>query len=260
VGFFYFDESIHQAGKFSLGAFAYSETELGAPVNQALIRSGLIPFIDEFKSSAHMDGNPKQALLRDQLRIVLRENCRIGLVIAPDQPRELLGSEAFLGLNKILSTNQFKSASHDVFFDQGMFGRGSTARRKSQSLCLLHRCKFHFEQDSKQVLGLQVADLIAHTCAIMLMAQRGFLRKTVKAGQDSGYDPELDIELDFELWASVRWNFFAAAPPPPELWESQLDFQVEVESRGLHVAAACSPELTSAAIARFGRMYLGCIH
>jgi hypothetical protein len=109
-----------------------------------------------------------------------------------------------------------------------------------------------FEQDSRQVLGLEVADLVAHTCAVMLLAELGLVKKTVKAAENSGYDPDSDMELEFELWAGVRYSFFAAAPPPPDQWESQLDFQVDVEARGLHVAATCDPEVRRAALARFG--------
>ncbi len=94
----------------------------------------------------------------------------------------------------------------------------------------------------------------------MLLAELGCVKKMVKAGQNSGYDPDSDMELEFELWAGVRYNFFAAAPPPPDQWESQLDFQVDVETRGLHVAATCDLEVRRAALARFGSMYLGCIH
>ena len=50
MGFFYFDESVHPKGKFALGAFAYSESSLEQPVADALRRSGLNPYIDEFKS------------------------------------------------------------------------------------------------------------------------------------------------------------------------------------------------------------------
>ena len=86
------------------------------------------------------------------------------------------------------------------------------------------------------------------------------LTVTVKAGENSSYDPDSDMELEFELWGSVRYNFFSAAPSPPNQWESQLDFQVDVESRGLHVAAACDPKVRESALARFGSMYLGCVH
>jgi hypothetical protein len=93
----------------------------------------------------------------------------------------------------------------------------------------------------------------------MLLANMGFITKQVKVCESSGYEPE-DIDLAFLLWASLRSNFFAAPPPPLDQWESQLDFQVDVQSRGLFVADSASNELRAAAQKTFGKMYLGCIH
>ena len=261
MGFFYFDESIHQRGKFALGSFVYSETSLDCSVINALLESGLIPGVDEFKSGARMDRNPKQSRARELLKEVIHKQCGIGVVVAPDIPRELLGFEAPLGLTKILSTITFRSKTHDVFFDKGIFNNEAEGRlqaAKVPSTC--PPCNFHFEQDSVQVLGLQVADLVAHTCAMMLLAQLGLLKKMVKAGEYSGYDPNQDMELEFELWASLRYSFFAAPPPPVDSWKSQLDYQVDVASRGLHIADGCDSFFRDAALARFGSMYLGCIH
>ncbi len=250
MGFFYFDESIHPEGSFSLGAFAYAEESLEDSIADALRQSGLSPRVDEFKSGAWMDRNPQQARTRELLRSVVRDHCRIGVVVAPDRPRQLLGSEALLGLKKILSTNEFRSGLHDIFFDRGIFDSSAASQRAAEVLRTIQPCSLHFEQDSVQVLGLQAADLIAHTCATMLLAELG----------NSGYDPNLDMELEFELWAGLRYNFFAAGPPPYDTWESQLDFQVDVDSRGLHVAESCDQKVRKAALARFGKMYLGCIH
>ena len=260
MGQFYFDESIHPRGKFALGAFVYSENSLNGPVADALRQCGLAPGIEEFKSGARMDSSPAQARARKRLQSVIRRNCRIGVVVTPHYPRQLFGHEALLGLNKILSKNGFESTSHDVFFDQGIFGCASASERAADALCGGRGCSFHFEQDSRQVLGLQVADLTAHTCATMLLAQLGVVKKMVKAGENSGYDPNSDMELEFELWANVRWNFFAAAPRHPDTWKSQLDFQVDVASRGLHIAETCHETVRNAALARFASMYLGCIH
>jgi hypothetical protein len=259
MGFFYFDESIHQNWKFTLGAFVYAERDLDEVVAEALRQSGLTPRIDEFKSGARMDRSPQQTCARKHLRSVVHNHCRIGIVVVPDSPRQLLGSEAFCGLKKILSTNHFESTQHKAFFDQGIFATAAISKSAGETLGDVAPACF-FEQDSRQVLGLQLADLVAHTCAMMLLAELGLAKKMVKAGKNSGYDPDSDMELEFELWASVRYNFFAAAPPPPDQWESQLDFQVDVKARGLHVAAACDPGVREAALARFGSMYLGCIH
>ena len=143
-------------------------------------------------------------------------------MVAPDSPRLLIGQEALHGPNKILATASFHSSSHEVFFDQGILASAGAGQREAETTCNGHPCSFHFEQDSRKILGLQVADLIAHTCATMLLAQLGLVRKTVKAGPNSGYDPDADMPLEFELWAGLRYNFFATGPPPYDTWKSSL--------------------------------------
>jgi hypothetical protein len=260
MGFFYFDESIHARGDFALGAFVYSEESLDEPGRDALSKSGLTPRVNEFKSGSRMDRKPEQVVARNLLHSVMANHCRIGVVVAPSSPRLALGPEAISGLRKILSTNQFRGYSHEVFFDEGIFGPHSTGERAADPASVLYSCRFHFEQDSVQVLGIQIADLVAHTCATMLLAQLGMVKKMVKVGENSGYDPDSDVELEFKLWAGLRYYFFAAAPPPIDTWKSQLDFQVDVKSRGLHIADACDEKVRNAALVRFGSMYVGCIH
>jgi hypothetical protein len=70
----------------------------------------------------------------------------------------------------------------------------------------LDNYKLFLEVDSIKVKGIQLADLVAHTFATMLLEQLGLVDKKVKAGENSGYDPDLEIELGFELWASIRYN------------------------------------------------------
>jgi hypothetical protein len=260
MGFFYFDESIHPKCNFILGAFAYSEDSLDGPVSDALRHCGLTPRVDEFKSGTYMTGNHVQVSARALLKSIVRNYCRIGVVIAPNVPRRLIGHEALNGLNKILATASFRSSSHEVFFDRGIFAGSVAGQVEAETICDGRPCRFHFEQDSRKILGLQVADLVAHTCATMLLAELGSVKKTVKAGPDSGYDPDADMPLEFELWAGLRYNFFATGPPPYDTWESQLDFKVDVESKGLHVSRSCDESIKNAALSRFGSMYLGCIH
>jgi hypothetical protein len=260
MGFFYFDESIHPRCNFILGAFAYCEDSLDGPINDALNHSGLSPGVDEFKSGAYMRDNPGQVSARALLKSIVCNQCRIGVVVAPHTPRHLIGREALDGLNKILATGSFRSSSHEVFFDRGIFASVGAGQRQAETTCDGRPCSFHFEQDSRKILGLQAADLIAHTCATMLLDQLGLVKKTVKAGPNSGYDPDADMPLGFELWAGLRWNYFATGPPPYDTWKSQLDFKVDVQSQGLHISTSCDESIKSAALSRFGSMYLGCIH
>ena len=105
-----------------------------------------------------------------------------------------------------------------VHFDENLFDAVDRGLDAANALDLPERCNINLEQDSRQVAGIQLADLAAHTCAIMLAESLGFVRKTVKAGDNSGYDPDLDINIGFELWSSVRYNFLSEQPPPPDEW------------------------------------------
>ena len=184
--------------------------------------------------------NPARRRARRELQNA-RANYRVGVVVGPVQRRPDFGLEALRGLYKILSSNDLTLAGHDVFLDQGLVANKRTFEELAAVLDL-RGCSLNIEQNSTQVFGLQVADLLAHTGATMLSAQMGFIRKQVKAGKNSGYDPEDEIDLAFELWAGSRRDFFAAAPPVPV---DQWDWCVDVASRGLYIADGCSSALAT---------------
>jgi hypothetical protein len=51
MGHFYFDESIQEQGGFIVGAFVYSEEELGPCVNAAIAEVGLVPRLMSIKAT-----------------------------------------------------------------------------------------------------------------------------------------------------------------------------------------------------------------
>ena len=116
------------------------------------------------------------------------------------------------------------------------------------------------EQNSKIIRGIQVADLVASKCSTMLKETLGLIDKTVKAGPKSGYDPDMEINIGFELWADIRYNFFSDPPINPDEWDSMLDCKAIVGKKGLFISENCTDEVKAAAEGRFGEMYLGCIH
>jgi hypothetical protein len=262
MGYFFFDESLHRRGGFILGAYVYCPSSPAPAVDEALSASGLTPGIDEYKSGASMLSDVGRRQLREALYDVLHgRRCRIGVMVHPFNERQSLGPEALQGLSFILKKNQLDRRRHRVWLDEGLFGRSPDALEQASKLGLDSSCELHFEQDSRKIAGLQLADLTAHALATMLLAELGLVSKLVKAGPDSGYDPDIDLELEFELWARLRYLFFQGEtgplpedPPESSLWWS------DVASYGLHVSAACSKLLREAALARFGRNYLGCIH
>lgn len=256
--YFYFDESLHPTADFIIGAFVGSREDKTVPVQRALVEAGLRPGVDEYKSGVRMQDNPSMRKARDLFHDVLSD-CRIGVVVAPAHRRQDFGLEALRGLHKILTSTGLDTSGHSVFLDQGLVNNRATFDALVAELGLSENT-IQIEQDSVLIAGLQLADMVTHTCATMLRAQMGLVTKLVKAGENSGYEPNDDIDLAFMLWGSLRSNFFAAPPPPPQEWKSQLDWQADVESRGLYIAESCSKELKAVALERFGKMYLGCTH
>lgn len=99
MGYFYFDESIHQRGGFIVGAFVFSEVDLSLDIASTLNSLGFIPGRDEFKNSASMQNNPRSQELRNRLKRLL-QSTKVGLVVVPSERRDLLGHEALIGLKK----------------------------------------------------------------------------------------------------------------------------------------------------------------
>ena len=259
MGHFYFDETIQQRGGFIIGAFVYSPNDVTPEVYSAIEQVGLRPGVDEFKSGTRMDRNPKQAELRSRLMEKLL-NTRVGIVVVPATERALLGHHALLGLRKILSANGLAQKPHSVFLDQGItVERGSCTDLLGEPGAF---CEVHQSQDSKLIGGIQLADLTAHLLGGMLLESLGLVSKLVRVGDNSGYDPDLEIELGFELSASLRYQFFKA--PQPNLGgildDPIGDLIFDVENFGLHISDGCPQDLKEAALLRFGTCCLGCIH
>jgi hypothetical protein len=258
VAHIYFDESIHDRGGFIVGAYVYGPDAQTA-VTAAICRVGLDPETDEFKSSARMDKNPRQNALRAELRGVLR-SYRIGVLVIPRWERAALGEHALRGLDQIAIANSLSERGEIVVaLDEGLFPSTKKAADLCASIGIDQYCTVLTEQDSRIVQGLQLADLVAHTGGTMLLETLGLVEKSVVAGPNSGYDEDSKVDLGFELWASMRYQFFHSGPV-----KGQADFYggalMEVGNHGLYISPACEEWLRNAALERFGQCYLGCIH
>ena len=259
MGYLYFDDSKHPACGFALGVFVFCDDDPSELINSKLLQSGLKPGEEEFKSSSLMNQNRRLTRLRGRLRTLLASYCKLAVVVASDDHE--LGPESLVLLQKMLRHPKLLEAKHEVFFDQGLFA----SRKKGQLLVKTKRGledqRFHFEQDSKLIAGIQLADLAAHTCSMILREALGYIPKTVKAGDGSGYNPDLEIELSFELWASIRYIFLSEPPLDPNEWkDGELQPVANVENFGFHVASSVGQRFRNAATKCFGKMYLGCIH
>lgn len=255
MGSFYFDESIHVRGGFIIGAWVYTENDIEATIAAALERHG-VNTMDEFKSGARMDEDPKRSEVRLEMQGLLQET-RIGLVVAPVEARSSLGNVALDGLRKIITANGLTKLSHKVFLDQGIEFEDRD-KAINESLAGLD-CIVRVDCDSREVKGIQLADLAAHSMSTMLLETMGIVTKKTKAGPNTGYDPDTDIEIGFELWASLRYQFFTQDRPNFDLdpLEGQM---LDTATYALHIADSCSEKLRGAAMERFGKCWMGCIH
>jgi len=255
MGYFYVDDTVHERGNFVLCAAVYSRTEIDSELQHELKEAGLTPGKDEFKSRIRMDQNPNMMRLRSRLMSDIRGNRKLGIMVAPISDRSRLGAVVLQGLAHFIDSNEIVDNSGVAFIDQGMFSSVKRAEKEASKHSVLAAYEINFEQDSRTVLGIQLADLAAHTCATMLLDQLGVIHKTVKAGENSGYDPDMDLELGFSLWGQLRYSFLRHKHPDRDSEDPLLDSR-----SGLFVAPMCSSELAGAALARFGNVYMGCIH
>ncbi|QSE96508.1 DUF3800 domain-containing protein [Fulvivirga lutea] len=250
MAYIYYDESKHDQAGFYLGAFVYSKYDLNKEISNILKETGLDPNEIEFKSRL-ANSNPELKIVREKLRRLFSK-VKVFIVVSNNIPKEFAEATE-LGLKQLLEYNKEEIEDNvEIFLDEGIFRKEHRFEGVKQTI--------NIEQDSMKIKGIQLADLVASVSSTMLKEQLGLINKKVKAGPKSGYDPEMEIEIGFELWAGLRFRFFGYPPPNPDKWESQLDFVSVVGKKGLFISDNCDPKIKQAAYDRFGEMYLGCIH
>ena len=220
-------------------------------------RAGLVPGQDEYKSRRPHDADRRYRVLRDELHGIV-SGCSIALLVAPLAERKHLARHALEALKYFVHENAIAERLK-VSFDEGLFSSREGAATMASEIRLPPQVDLAVECDSRLVQGIQLADLVAHTCGIMLLAQMGVVTKTVKAGPNSGYDEDLDLPLDFELWAGIRYQLLNRPLRDPELREAAQAGLVDTTC-AVYVAPTCSTELAECARRRFARTWLGCIH
>ncbi|RJE70929.1 DUF3800 domain-containing protein [Reichenbachiella sp. MSK19-1] len=256
--YLFIDDSIHDEyrGNFILSAFVFINSNPENWISSSLIRHGYNPLLDEFKSGVNFRKHPNMTYVRNDLKSIIQSNCKIGLAVLPRNRREDIGIESLKAFKQFLNFNHFKEGI-EVFIDSSYFKDPKSAQNIVEELGIQNHT-YHFEQDSIHVKGIQLADLVAHTASTMLLETMGHINKQVKAGENSGYDPDMDIELGFELWATIRYSLISK---PKEKINHPIDESTyDVFPYGLYVSEYCDLDLVTQIKNRFGGVYLGCIH
>jgi len=253
----YFDESIRDNGGFIIGALVASDRDLSLVVANEWTRLGLDPETYEYKSSDLKAGSRLGVSQRSAMSGLLF-NAKLGLVVAPIDDRRNLGVHCTQLMLQLLDTESIPHELHHVYLDEGIIMKpGDTELLAARGVVA------NPGSDSRRVGGIQVADHAAHSLGGMLLEEMGIIRKKIRAGADSGYDPDEMIELGFELWADTRYsligrNEYIEGLSPPA--DDPANPYFRVDGVGMYVAPTCSPELSAFARKRLGVNYLGCIH
>lgn len=257
MGKFYIDDSVHDEAGFIIGACVYASIDLNEKIADIIKSCGFNPEVFEYKSSANYSKAPLKTRIREELKSLLVESCRLGIVVLPRTKREEFGFECIKAVKQFIDNNEINKPL-EIYLDQGMFISKDKAEQLIDKLNFSD-CKFHLEQNSLQIKGIQLADLAAHLASIQLKDALGLVPKMVKARENSGYDPDMDVELGFEMWATLRYTFFNEGS---KLYTDDpiTDANVRVEPHGLFISDYCDSHLTETARTKFGDVYLGCIH
>jgi hypothetical protein len=246
----YFDESHHEKGDFALGAFVVSTSDLSVDVEAAMIAVGFIPGQDEYKSRGPHAADERLRELRTRL-FRLAAGSKIGLLIAPFAERSHLGPRVLAALGHIVRENTLHEAT--AYLDQGLFRSANEVAHLLKATDLPTGVHVVAECDSRAVLGIQVADLVAHACSIALLGRMGVSDKLINDEEEGEY------RLSFEMWARLRHNFFISTPTEPERQEAAQAGMLDSRG-GLYIAPTCTSLVREMADDRFGQTWLGCIH
>jgi hypothetical protein len=255
----YVDESIHAKPGYIVVAFALTSDDVQPEVDRQLRRLGYQPGKDEYKSSHRMDGDRKRRILRDAMAEILRKHFRLAFLVTAESERSRLGELTFEALASLARPRGIPPSGLQLYLDEGIdppqiLPDPLAGWARSGDLTISP------DRDSRTVAGLQLADLAAHRCRVMLLGELGLNTKLVKAGAGSGYDPDTEFSIGSTMWGELRWLLMHGGHPTIQQVEAEGGHYVTVQGHGLFFSAGCPPAVSRAAIAAIGRCYLGCIH
>jgi hypothetical protein len=259
MGNFYVDDSVHDEGGFVLCACVYIPSDIEEEIVDLVKACGLDPEKFEYKSSANYSKQPELARFRSALKRLVQDNCHYGVVVLSREQRDKAGQECLLAIAQFIKANPKISKPVSIFMDQGLFSTKKSAQLFFNELDIKEAQLFP-EQDSKQIRGIQLADLVAHMASIQLKSSMGLITKMVKAGPDSGYDPDKEMELNFEMFGTLRYCLFNEGNVKPQTGNQSINAVMTVGKAGLFISEFCAEDLADYAYKTFGSIYLGCIH
>jgi hypothetical protein len=245
----YIDESIHDRHGFIVTALVYARKPVEAAVADALQATGLTLGTDEFKCRSPMAADRQRQELRDRLSQVLYERTKIAWLISNCDARDELGEQVLATLETLRTVHDLRETPLVTFFDQGIKVRNPDRGA--------YECRP--EQDSRSVLGLQLADLAAGIGGKVLAEHLADAPKNVLVGEGSGYAEGTAVSLEWELRMRVRYAQFTGSTPVPDPAFAYPRL-MPLLGYGVFLAPNLDPAVRVVAEEIFRTVWLGCIH
>jgi len=243
----YIDESIHDKHGFMLLAYVICRHDPQDALINILKKYG----IEEFHACKKMHNNQIMQKLRSDIRSYVNSYCGWGVWVLPNTARPNIKddfSNVVADISKFILNEPLR-----IYVDEGVISdREADEIRSVLKIDSINICSSH------KVNGIQLADLVAALCGIRLREEISGNPKMLTYGDDSGFDPPIEAELGYELWASLRYSMLRHPEPKGDEMLDMTSF--DTEGCGLFVSPHCSDELSKKARKLFGEVYLGCIH
>lgn len=246
----YIDDSIHDAQNFITIALVVSKEPLDSYVADALIESGYDPRNDEFKSHRPMKGDEKAQQARKSIgNLLFLHSCKIYLIFISRSEREVAFNYILQALHDIMSKPEEGGQKIIAYPDRGLIPAKIKSGFRRPNL------EFYPLDDSKKVMGIQVADLVSHFVS-------SILKRILNPKSENPNNFKDNVTLDFELWAELRYSLASSTlfnslaheySDDPVEWASHLPY-------GLLISTQCPQDIRDAIEFRFSKVYFGCIH
>lgn len=244
----YLDESIHDQHGFMIVGYVLCSKDPQSDLIAVLAKYG----VEEFHALEKMDGNREFQKLRDEIRDYVNRHCRWGVLVLPSEAREKVSEELFGVLKRLIETD-FDTTANRVFLDEGLVKKKQiTELIEASGIEDIRICKSHERK------GIQLADLVSALCGVRLREEISQAPKILTYGEESGFEPPIDAELGYELWASLRSSMHRTDQPLGNDMPEMAEFNTG--GYGLFISSSCTSALKTSAQKLFGRVYLGCIH
>jgi hypothetical protein len=239
----YIDESIHPDHDFMLLAYVMCEMDPQTELEGILSKHGAT----EFHACARMKDNSIMQGLRDAFCKFVNDKGYWGVIVLPISSRYSVAADIHSMLEAMVNIHR---SAIELFIDEGIVSKAELQTLSSlKGIVSVCSCSSH------EIKGIQLADLVAALNGVRLREEISGDPKMLVYGKEFGYDPPIDAELGYELWARLRYSMMREPLPRGE------DMPMfTTHGHGLFISPRCSSELADKAEKVFGTVYLGCIH